>query len=84
LNATATPETDADRLQATMERQMISPVYWTQIMNDQWDRGVRQWLELGPKGVLVRLLKHIFSGREDSWQSDFLDSAEKCHSLGRG
>jgi len=84
LNATATPETDANRLLATMERQMISPVYWTQIMNDQWDRGVRQWLELGPKGVLVRLLKHIVGGREDSWESDFLDSAEKCDSLGRG
>jgi [acyl-carrier-protein] S-malonyltransferase len=83
LNATARPETDADRLQETMQRQMISPVYWTQIMNDQWDRGVRQWLELGPKGVLVGLLKHIFRGRKDSWQADCLDTAQKCDSLGR-
>ena len=82
LNATASPETDADRLQDIMEKQMISPVYWVQSMNDQWDKGVRHWLELGPKGVLVRLLKHIFKGRDDSWTAEFLDSAQKCDALG--
>ncbi|MCF8104356.1 MAG: ACP S-malonyltransferase [Desulfohalobiaceae bacterium] len=64
LNVTARPETSGDMILEKMQQQMTSPVLWMQLIQDQWDRGVRHWLELGPKGVLTGLAKHILQAKE--------------------
>ena len=59
LNVTARPEISGERILEKMQQQMISPVLWLQLIQDQWERGIRHWLELGSKGVLTGLAKHI-------------------------
>jgi [acyl-carrier-protein] S-malonyltransferase len=76
MNASATPERSADAIRDLLKRQIVSPVLWSQLIRDQWERGVRTWLEFGPKGVLARMLPHIL-GKSDSWQAECIDSMEK-------
>ena len=44
-------------LRDLMGRQMTSSVLWTDAMAAMWTLGARRFLELGPKGVLTRLVK---------------------------
>lgn len=64
FNATAKPEGDSDKIRDIMCRQMTSSVLWIQTIDNQWQGGVRSWLEIGPKGVLNKLLKANLKGRE--------------------
>lgn len=76
LNATGRPETKEGLIREKMQEQMISPVLWLQLIQDQWERGVRHWLELGPKGVLTGLAKHILA-RDTNWQAGNVSSLEE-------
>ena len=80
LNVTAQPEKSGEAIQERLKRQIVSPVLWSQTMRDQWDRGVRTWLEFGPKGVLCRMLPHVL-GKEKSWQAECVDSEDKLQNL---
>ncbi len=81
FNATATPETDGEKIKEIMKKQMISPVYFTQIIEKQWDSGVRTWWEFGPKGVLSGLIKRILKDRKEKWEAIGLDTNEKIAHL---
>jgi [acyl-carrier-protein] S-malonyltransferase len=59
LNATAAPETDADRLRQAMSRQLTSPVRWAELILNLKAAGVDTWVEVGPKNVLRGLVKKI-------------------------
>jgi [acyl-carrier-protein] S-malonyltransferase len=64
FNATAETEADPAAIADTMTRQMTSSVFWTQIVNKQYDGGIRSFVELGPKGVLSKMVSQILKGRE--------------------
>lgn len=72
LNVTAQPAKTAQEICEAMSTQMISPVLWSQLILDQWARGARTWWELGPKGVLTRLMRHILSDQGDPWEADYI------------
>jgi [acyl-carrier-protein] S-malonyltransferase len=64
LNVTARPEVDPQELEKAMQRQMVSPVRWIEIMNQLWDAGARRFVEVGPKSVLAKLAGQNLKGRE--------------------
>lgn len=76
FNATALSETNGEKIKQIMKKQMISPVYFTQLIENQWDNGVRKWLELGPKGVLCGLIKRILKDKEDKWECKVIEDLE--------
>ena len=82
LNVTAREETNVDNLLANMQKQMISPVYWTQLILDQWDKGARKWWEIGPKKVLTNLVKNILRDSEENWEVENVGSLEDINKLG--
>lgn len=81
LNATATSETNGEKIKEIMKKQMISPVYFSQIIEKQWDLGIKNWWEFGPKGVLSGLIKRILEHKEHSWNSIVLDTLEKIEQV---
>ncbi|WP_316898582.1 ACP S-malonyltransferase [Pseudodesulfovibrio indicus] len=56
-NATALPEPDPDTVLAVMQRQMTSSVLWVQTVQAMRALGVNDFVEVGPKGVLTKMLK---------------------------
>ncbi len=72
LNVTAQAVSRAQEIAEALPRQMISPVLWSQLILDQWERGVRRWWELGPKGVLTRLMRHILEGTDKPWEAAYV------------
>lgn len=56
-NVTGVAVTDGESLRELACRQMISPVLWIDTITAQWNDGVRAWVEVGPKGVLSRMVK---------------------------
>ncbi len=69
LNTTGTAATHGDAICTQMKQQMVSSVRWTQGMASMWQDGVRRFVELGPKGVLTRMvgpnLKPLSHGQEN-------------------
>lgn len=61
FNATAKGETDPLRIKDIMANQLVSPVKWYDIMRKMLDDSVDTFVEVGPKKVLVGLLKKIAS-----------------------
>jgi len=47
-----------------MSSQMTSSVRWIEIIANQYDAGARTFLELGPKGVLTKLLVANLKGKD--------------------
>ena len=58
-NATAQPLTDPEELRQAVSRQLTSPVHWTDSMRWILDHGTTAFIEVGPKNVLVGLLRRI-------------------------
>ena len=77
FNATAQAESDPVAIQAIMARQMTSQVRWIEIMQGLWDQDVRDFVELGPKGVLTRLAKANLDPLGQDYQARNIDSLEK-------
>ena len=66
-NATALPEPDPAAVLAVMQRQMTSSVLWVQTMQAMFATGVRRFVEVGPKGVLFKMLKANLGSEKDKW-----------------
>ena len=60
-NINGEPQTGGGALQTAMRKQMTSPVQWIEVIGNQWKNGVRRWVELGPKGVLTRMVRPILA-----------------------
>ncbi len=61
-NVSGKAVTDAGELQALALRQMTSSVRWTEIIANQWQAGIRDFVECGPKGVLSKMVKPNLDG----------------------
>ncbi len=81
FNVSARSERDPGAIHEIMTRQMTSSVLWTPLVRAQWDQGVRRWWECGPKNVLTKLLKANLADKEDSWQSQSINSLEVLDAL---
>ncbi|MBF0481394.1 MAG: ACP S-malonyltransferase [Desulfovibrionaceae bacterium] len=57
LNVTGETAAGPEAVRAAMGRQMISPVQWIKTMQGMFAAGARDFVELGPKGVLAKLAK---------------------------
>jgi [acyl-carrier-protein] S-malonyltransferase len=80
FNVTAGDETDPEAVRSLMGRQMTSSVLWIKTIRHQYDRGSRTFVELGPKGVLTRMLKPILDGR-DGFEGLSVASLEQVEAL---
>jgi acyl transferase domain-containing protein/NAD(P)-dependent dehydrogenase (short-subunit alcohol dehydrogenase family) len=58
----AEPQAIADQL----AEQLVRPVDWVATVNALWERGVRTFVEVGPKGVLSGLVEKCLAGRRAS------------------
>ena len=59
MNVTGKLETDAAVIKDLMKRQMCSGVRWYQGIRNAWLDGSRKFIELGPKGTLIKMLNGI-------------------------
>ncbi len=64
FNATAAPEKNAEKIKEIMCSQMTSSVRWIEIIANQYEAGATSFLELGPKGVLTKLLVANLKGKD--------------------
>lgn len=53
----------AEELHAASRKQMVSPVFWSDTIVNQWKEGINFWVEFGPQGVLSRMLKQIMGAQ---------------------
>lgn len=83
-NVTGGPVTDGASLHDVMTRQMTSSVRWIDTITNQWNDGTRQWLEVGPKGVLSKMVKPILAeagAPEEGWSVHGVGNLEQAASL---
>jgi [acyl-carrier-protein] S-malonyltransferase len=60
-NALGRAVDSGEGIKEAMLIQMTSSVRWIDIINAQWNDGVRRWLELGPKAVLSKMVAPILA-----------------------
>ncbi|WP_018125998.1 ACP S-malonyltransferase [Desulfovibrio oxyclinae] len=75
-NATASTESDPEVIREIMKKQMTSSVLWIQTLDAMWGDGMREFAEIGPKGVLFKLLKPNFKDRDEPWEGRNIDSLD--------
>jgi [acyl-carrier-protein] S-malonyltransferase len=81
LNQNARAEDDPQVIAKAMQKQMISPVLWLQLVEEQWCKGVRNWFELGPRDVLSKLLKYCLQDKEKAWGATKVDSLQAVQGM---
>lgn len=84
-NVTGCAVTDGESLRDLACRQMTSPVLWIDTIAAQWADGVRTWLEVGPRGVLSRMVKPILDplGGTEEAEALSIDSRDAVRELTR-
>jgi len=80
-NATALPEPDPTKIMEIMQRQMTSSVLWIQALQSMWATGIRDFTEVGPKGVLFKMLKPNLSTMEEEWTGSNIGNLEQAEAL---
>jgi [acyl-carrier-protein] S-malonyltransferase len=80
FNVTASEEKDPDAVREIMSRQIASRVRWFEIINSLVEKGVTDFIEVGPKKVLSGLNRKIIpkSAGCRTYQVDSPESLEKC------
>jgi [acyl-carrier-protein] S-malonyltransferase len=58
-NVSARPISSAQEIRAELKAQLVSPVQWTDSMRYLLDQGVAHVVEIGPKDVLIGLMRRI-------------------------
>nr|WP_321259250.1 ACP S-malonyltransferase [uncultured Pseudodesulfovibrio sp.] len=80
-NATALPQPDPEQILTTMQSQMTSSVLWIQTMQAMWVTGIREFVEVGPKGVLFKMLKANLGSMEEKWSGRNIGNLEQAEEL---
>ena len=65
FNATAEEEHDPEAIKDLMAKQLVSPVRWYDIITKMISDGVQHFVEVGPKTVLIGLVKKIAPKNKD-------------------
>lgn len=66
MNVTGQPESDPGILKTLLAAQMTSSVLWTTTMQGLYAMGARRFVEVGPKGVLAKLVGQNLEGKDDA------------------
>ncbi len=66
MNVTGQPESDPGILKTLLAAQMTSSVLWTVTMQGLYAMGARRFVEVGPKGVLAKLVGQNLEGKDDA------------------
>ncbi|MFP4110015.1 MAG: ACP S-malonyltransferase [Desulfonatronovibrio sp.] len=66
FNSTAAREKNPEKIKKLMQKQMISPVYFIQLIENMEENRVKQYIEIGPKGVLSRMVPQILGPEKDA------------------
>ncbi len=61
---------DKQQLKAAVCKQMTSSVLWIDSIGNQYQNGVRRWLEIGPKPVLSKMVNPILQSFSPLLQND--------------
>lgn len=80
-NATALPQPNPEQILTTMQSQMTSSVLWIQTMQAMWVTGIREFVEVGPKGVLFKMLKANLGSMEEKWSGRNIGNLEQAEEL---
>lgn len=80
-NATALPEPNTIKIMEIMQRQMTSSVLWIQTLQAMWATGIRDFMEVGPKGVLCKMLKPNLNGMDEEWNGSSIGNLEQAEAL---
>ncbi len=59
FNAVAREESDPEMIKTLLADQLVSPVRWKSSVRYAADRGIRHFIEIGPKSVLAPMIKKI-------------------------
>jgi len=66
MNVCGQPMSDPGVLKSFSTAQMTSSVLWTTTMQSFYDSGARRFVEVGPKGVLTKLVGQNLPGKDDA------------------
>ena len=78
-NVTAEPESDPKKIKKLMERQICMPVRWYEIATNMNRDGISNFIELGPKKVLGRLIRKCLPEESAKvFQGETLEDLKKC------
>ncbi len=83
-NVSGQAASDAESLRNALLDQMASSVRWIETITNQWNAGVRQWIELGPKNVLGKMLAPILlhaGAQNDAWSTRTLSTGEDVQEI---
>lgn len=61
MNVSAKATTNSNEIKELLKEQVISPVYWTQILQNMKNDGISEFTELGPNSVLQGLVKRTLT-----------------------
>lgn len=61
-NVDGKPLANGDAAKKSIWRQMISPVYWINLVHNLYLAGIRWWMELSPRAVLGKMLGPSMAG----------------------
>ena len=75
FNSTADTEHNPEMIKKIMSDQMTSPVYFAQLIENMHEQGATDFVELGPKGVLTRMIPQIL-GRDADIKSRNISGPE--------
>lgn len=76
-NASGAAATTAGEARDNIMKQMISPVYWVNIIRAIYLAGIRWWMEISPRAVLGKMLGPSLAGvagKCGEWRVDLLNS----------
>ncbi|MFV0421210.1 ACP S-malonyltransferase [Oleidesulfovibrio sp.] len=83
-NVTGQAVSEGEALKNIMQGQMAGSVRWIDTISNQWNAGVRQWIELGPKNILGKMLTPILAeagAASDEWTTQTISTLEQTEAL---
>lgn len=76
-NVTGLPALDGQKVKENIWKQMISPVFWVNLIRNLYLAGARWWMEISPRAVLGKMLGPSVAGLVghcDAWRVDLINS----------
>lgn len=80
-NVDAKPVTTGEGAKKSLLRQMISPVFWVNLIRHIYLAGVRWWMEISPRAVLGKMIGPSLAGLAGQCDTLRLDLVNSLHSI---